>query len=138
MAESELQPHHPIVTWGTRLIGIGLIALGLHVFAPSLAAWGYGVTPVDQNGTAYLQATGMRDLALGLMTLYLLSRFRRSIGVFLMCMLVIPISDTIIVLQYGTASWKILPHAAGLIGIAVIIFFAFKEQRNLDDGHRTE
>lgn len=127
---SELLTHSPIVTWGTRLIGIGLILLGLHVFAPELAAWGYGVTPVDQNGTAYLIATGARDLALGLMTLFLLGNYRQCIGVFLLCMLVIPIADTIIVLRFGAASWKVLPHVAGLIGIAVVAFSAFKEQQN--------
>ena len=120
----------PIVTWGARLTGLGLILLGLHVFAPDLAAWGYGVEPLDANGKAYLVATGIRDLALGLMTLYLLRNFRASLGMFFLFMLVIPLADTLIVLQHGTAAWKILPHAVGIVAIAVIAFCAFKEQRS--------
>lgn len=117
-----------IVTWGTRLIGIGLVVLGLHVLLPDFAAWGYGVTPLDENGKAYLIAAGARDLSLGLMTLYLLKRHRTALGMYLFCMLIIPVADTIIVLQHGTAIWKILPHAIGVVGIAIIASFAMKEK----------
>ena len=47
---------------------------------------------------------------------------------YLFCMLIIPVADTIIVLQHGTAIWKILPHAIGVVGIAIIASFAMKEK----------
>ena len=120
--------HHPIVTWGAGLTGIGLILLGLHVLIPELAAWGYGVTPLDANGKAYLFAAGARDLSLGLMTLYLAKCHRSTLGMFFLFMLVIPIADTLIVLIHGTAWWKVAPHAAGLVVIGVISYFAFQEK----------
>ena len=119
-----------IVTWGARLTGFGLILLGLHVFLPDLAAWGYGVDPLDANGKAYLVAAGARDLSLGLMTLYLLKYHRSSLGMFFVFMMIIPIADTLIVLQHGSAAWKVLPHAVGLIAIAIISYSAFQENNN--------
>lgn len=120
--------HNPIVTWGAALTGIGLIVLGLHVFLPDLAAWGYGVTPLEPNGKAYLVATGMRDLSLGLMTLYLLKHFRAAIGMFFLFMLVIPIADTAIVLMHGSNPINVLPHAVGIVAVAIISWLAFKER----------
>ena len=128
--QSPSSNHNPIVTWGSRLTGAGLIVLGLHVFLPDLAAWGYGVTPLDANGKAYLVAAGARDLSLGLMTLYLLKYHRFTLGVFFLFMLIIPIADTFIVLNHGTSAWKIFPHAAGLIVISVISYLAFQERKS--------
>ncbi len=118
-----------IVTWGSVLTGAGLILLGMHVFVPEFAAWGYGVEPLDDKGTAYLTATGARDLSLGLMTLYLLKYHRAAIAIFMLCMLVVPVADTLIVLKYGEQVWKILPHAVGIVGISAISYFAFAEQK---------
>ncbi len=120
--------HNPLVTWGAALTGIGLIVLGLHVFLPDLAAWGYGVHPLEGNGTAYLVAAGMRDLSLGLMTLYLLKNHRSSIGMFFLFMLVIPVADTAIVLTQGSHPAKVLPHAVGIVAVAAISWLAFREQ----------
>lgn len=125
MPEPEL---NPLVTWGARLTGIGLIALGLHVFLPDLAAWGYGVFPLEPNGKAYLVAAGMRDLSLGLMTLYLLGAHRETLGMFFLFLLVIPIADTAIVLVHGSNPVKILPHAVGVVALPIISWLAFREQ----------
>lgn len=121
--------NHPIVTWGSILTGVGLIILGLHVLATDFAATGYGVSPLDANGKAYLLAAGARDLALGMTTLYLLKCNRSALAAYFFCMLTIPIADTMIVLGYGNAIWKIWPHAIGAVGIAVIGIFAFRENR---------
>ena len=110
------------------LIGFGLLLLGLHVLVPDFAAWRYGVSPLDENGKAYLIAAGARDLSLGFMTLYLLKYHRAALGMYLLCMLIIPIADTIVVLQYSTATWKILPHAIGVVGIAAVAYCAKREQ----------
>lgn len=120
---------NPIVSWGATLTGTGLILLGLHVFVPEFAAWGYGVYPLEPNGEGYLIATGMRDLSLGLVTLYLLKNFRASLGMFFLFLLVIPIADTVIVLMYGSSPTKVLPHAVGIVALAVISILAFGEQK---------
>lgn len=122
---------NPLVTWGASLTGIGLIVLGLHVFLPDLAAWGYGVTPLEPNGKAFLVAAGMRDLSLGLMTLYLLTNFRAAIGMFFLLMLIIPVADTAIVLMHGSNPVSVMPHAVGIVAVAVISWLAFGEQKNV-------
>ena len=96
---------------------------------PDLASWGYGVSPLEPNGKAFLVATGMRDLSLGLMTLYLLKNFRAAMGMFLLLMLVIPVADTAIVLVHGSNPVRVLPHAVGIVAIAVISWLAFGEKR---------
>ena len=131
MTDTKLVPN-PLVTWGTTLTGIGLIVLGLHVFLPDLASWGYGVSPLEPNGKAYLVAAGMRDLALGLMTLYLLKNFRAAIGMFFLFMLIIPIADVSIVLMHGSEPIKILPHAVGVVALAIISWLAFGERSQSD------
>ena len=128
VAQSKASYPSVIVTWGSRLTALGLILLGLHVLFPDFAAWGYGVDPVGDNGKAYVTAAGFRDLSLGLMTLFLLQNHRSALGWFFVLMMIVPMADLIIVLQYGSAAWKVLPHAIGLIGIGVIAFSAFKEQ----------
>jgi hypothetical protein len=122
---------NPLVTWGATLTGVGLIVLGLHVFLPDLASWGYGVSPLESNGKAYLVAAGMRDLSLGLMTLYLLKNFRAAIGMFFLLMLVIPVADTAIVLMHGSNPINVTPHAVGIVAVAVISWLAFGEQKNV-------
>jgi hypothetical protein len=120
-----------LVTWGATLTGAGLILLGLHVFVPEFAAWGYGVYPLEPKGEGYLIATGMRDLSLGLITLYLLRNFRAALGMFFLFLLVVPIADTAIVLKYGASPAKVFPHAVGIVVLAVISMLAFGEQKNL-------
>ncbi|MEL7498632.1 MAG: DUF4267 domain-containing protein [Planctomycetota bacterium] len=117
-----------IVTIGAWLTGVGLILLGLQCLVYPGAADGYGVSPLDANGTAFLLATGMRDFVLGLVTIYLLLRHRATLPIFFLIMIILPLADTLIVLKYGTQLIGILPHVVGIVGLSVIAWFAFHEQ----------
>lgn len=118
---------NPIVTFGGWITGIGLILLALQCFVYPGVAEGYGVAPVDDNGFAYLLATGMRDLFLGITTIYLMLRFRAALPFYFLAMIVVPVADTLIVLRYGDSMLSTLPHVAGIIGLAVFSFFAYRE-----------
>lgn len=121
---------HLIVTFGGWITGIGLILLALQCFVYPGVEEGYGVAPVDEKGFAYLLATGMRDLFLGITTIYLLLHFRASLPFFFLAMLIVPISDTLIVLRYGDSMLSAWPHVVGIIGLSVISFFAYHESEN--------
>ena len=126
------QSHNPIVTIGGWITGMGLIFLGLHcLFFPNVAE-GYGVSPVDDKGFAYLLATGMRDLFIGIATIYLLIRFRAALPFYFFAMLIIPIADVLIVLRYGDSYINTWPHAAGIIALSLISYLAFREARGHD------
>ena len=121
-------PNSPIVTIGSWMAGIGLIMLAVQCLVYPGAAEGYGVSPVDERGFAYLLATGMRDLTLGILTIYLLLNFRAALGFFFLVMLVVPIADTLIVMQYGNSLFSIWPHVGGLVVLAVLSILCIRER----------
>ena len=103
--------------------------LAIQCFVYDGAADGYGVSPIDSNGFAYLLATGMRDFSLGLITLFLLLKFRQALPVYFLLLAFVPVADTLIVIRYGTSILSLAPHLIGLIGLLVISFFAFQESK---------
>ena len=119
-----------IVTIGVWLTGIGLILLSIQCFVYPGVAEGYGVWPVDENGFAYLLATGMRDLFMGIATIYLLLRFRDALAFYFLAMIIVPVADTLIVLRYGESWISIWPHVAGMLVLAAISFAAHRENAN--------
>ena len=121
-----------VVTCGAWLTGIGLVLLGLQCLVFSGAADGYGVSPIDEKGFAYLLATGMRDLALGLITIYLLLCFRSALAVYFALLIIIPFADALIVLNYGNSVLSLAVHLVGVVGLCVITAYAALEQRNAD------
>ena len=117
-----------IVTIGSWFTGLGLILLAIQCLIYPGAAEGYGVSPIDEKGFAYLLATGMRDLFFGLVTIYLLLNFRAALGVFFLAMLIVPIADTLIVLRYGNSLLSTWPHVTGIFVIGILSFLSFREQ----------
>jgi len=119
-----------LVTLGVVGMGIALLGLGLlSLFAPEFASEGYGI-PLGDERSAYLIATGMRDIVLGLVALALLWRHRGAIPLFLLCMLILPIADVAIVLAHGKAWPGVLPHAGGAVGIAMLAALALRDSRS--------
>lgn len=118
-----------IVTWGSWIAGIGLILLAAQCFVYQGAADGYGVSPVDDKGFAYLLATGMRDLSLGMTTIFLLLKHRSSLGIYFLLLTVVPIADTLIVLRYGNSVFNLAPHVIGIVGLLAIAYLAIQEQK---------
>ena len=125
-----------VVTVGSWIAGVGLILLALQCFVYPDVAKGYGVSPVDDNGFAYLLATGMRDLFMGVATIYLLLWHRTALPFYFLAMLIVPIADTSIVLRYGDSWISTLPHVIGIIGLAVLSWLAYREQGRKGDAIR--
>ncbi len=119
-----------IVTWGAWLTGVGLILLGVQCLVFPGAADGYGVSPIDEKGFAYLLATGMRDLSLGLITIYLLLRFRSALAVYFALLIIIPVADALIVWNYGNSLVSLGVHLVGVVGLCVIAVCAALDQRS--------
>lgn len=75
------------------------------LFQPAAAAAGYGVPArPDGDAGAYLSIKGVRDGAFGLVGLALLAFAGAGAEAwFMLCVAVIPLSDTLIVLRHGGA-----------------------------------
>ncbi|QSB14557.1 DUF4267 domain-containing protein [Natronosporangium hydrolyticum] len=106
-------PRTPLILAG--LLGAGIIVIGLRfLISPETAATNFGV-PATGSGeaSAYLATKGVRDIASGLFGLLLLARgLYRTLGGFLLLAALIPIVDTVIVLNHGGS----LPVALGIHG----------------------
>ena len=118
-----------IVTVGAWITGVSLILLGCLCLVFDGIAEGYGVFPVDEKGTGYLLATGMRDVSLGMVTLFLLLRFRAAMPVYLCLLSFIPFADALIVLKYGSPGLSLGIHVVGFFGLIVMAVCAFREQK---------
>src|SRR4051812_49897046 len=88
---------------GTLAAGIILIGARF-VFAPRVAATGYGVLPdVDRDSVrAYLSVKGVRDIATGVFVIILMiAGATHLIGWVMLAATVIPLADATIVLRSG-------------------------------------
>jgi len=114
-----------LVTIGTVLLGLALIGLGVHVLWPAIASKGYGM-PIGDDNPGYLLAAGARDAALGLMALGILVWHRRTLPLFLSCLVLVPLADVAIVMAHGTGLKGIGPHAFGTVGLVVLAAMAWR------------
>ena len=133
MSNSSVPEHNlanPVITVGSWITGVGLILLAVQCLVYPGAAEGYGVSPIDDNGFAYLLATGMRDLFFGIVTIYLLLNFRPALGVYYLAMLIVPIADALIVLRYGNSLLSLWPHVAGIFVVGALSILCFREQHS--------
>lgn len=110
------------------LVGLGIIYVGANfLLGPETAAAGYGV-PVSAEGNfgAFLSVKGIRDIGTGLALLvpFALGQ-RRVTGWVLLALTVIPITDGLIVLSYGSVAtafgWHFSTATLMLIGVALIL-----------------
>ncbi|MGW5193752.1 DUF4267 domain-containing protein [Kribbella sp. NPDC004138] len=89
----------------TVLLGIFPLTFGSRfLFDGAGAAAGFGIDPWP-TGTAagYFPVKGIRDIALGLvlLTLFVVLRQRRTTGVIMAVLVIIPITDMIVVFSHG-------------------------------------
>ncbi len=117
------------IYWLTVAVAVGIIFIGARfLFAPDVAARGFGIPLADPDDAAFLFVKGARDIVSGLIFLVLLwSGERRLIGALLLVATLIPISDGVIVLSsigwrpvlaihWGTALYMLLLSFALLWG----------------------
>jgi hypothetical protein len=86
------------------VIAVGIIFIGgRFLWAPSLAAAGYGVPAgTEPRSRAYLSAKGIRDVASGLFIAVLMAfGSAHALGWFMLVATIIPIADGAIVLHQG-------------------------------------
>jgi len=86
------------------VIAAGIIFIGgRFLWAPSLAAAGYGVPAgTEPHSRAYLSAKGIRDIASGLFVAILMALGSpHGLGWFMLAATIIPVADGAIVLHHG-------------------------------------
>ena len=110
-------PMSPLARLGAAGLAAGLLGLGVGAMAlPEWSAQTYGV-PTDQ--VTWVQATGLRDLVLGLVILALLRR-PAALRRILPLVIVLPLGDVVLVLLAGKGLAATAPHAAGVLALAVL------------------
>ena len=107
-----------ITTLGTLALAAGLLGLGLGALvAPEWSSQTYGVPTAEPT---WVQATGMRDLILGL-ALLSLYRHRDAQRRLLPILFLLPLADVILVLLAGHPLVTAAPHLGGVLGIGVLV-----------------
>lgn len=113
--------------WLTLLTGLGLIFIGAHfLIAPLSAEAGFGIHVDTRGDYSFHYIKGIRDLFSGLaITMLLLVKEFRALGILMTCGIVIPATDFIIVvIQPNYEVSKLYPHiSAILILIALGIYY---------------
>lgn len=118
-----------VVLIGTGLTGMLLLFLGLHCFVmPEVAAQGYGL-PAGGDAGPWMQATGMRDVALGVGVIGVLWKHRGAIPLMLGCVMMLPIADAAIVVASGAALESAATHMVSGTGLAVLLLLSILNQR---------
>lgn len=114
-------PQMELFRSGMVVLSLGLLGLGVAAIAfPELSSVGYGV----QGEPAWVAATGLRDIALGLMAAGLLLRAPSALRVFLPTLILVPLGDVAFVLLWGDSVLGIAPHALGAIYITGLSMLA--------------
>ncbi len=107
-----------ITTLGTLALAVGLLGLGAGaLIAPEWSSQTYGVPTAEPT---WVQATGMRDLLLGL-ALLTLHRHPAAQRRLLPIILLLPLVDVVLVLRAGHSLATAAPHVGGVVGIGVLI-----------------
>jgi hypothetical protein len=103
------------------LISVGVISIGcFYLLSPERVLGSFGLKPPasDADTRAWLRLKGIRDLAAGLLVLTLMvTADRRSIGIALLVLAVIPFGDMSIIL--GSGGWK--PRAFSIHGVTCAV-----------------
>lgn len=115
---------HKLVLIGSVLTGVLLLFLGGHCFVvPELAAEGYGL-PAGGDAGPWMQATGMRDVALGVVLLACAWKRRGALSVVLGGVMILPIADAAIVIASGAPLEAAATHLVSGTGLAVLLLLS--------------
>ena len=106
-----------LVTFGTLALAVGLLGLGVGALvAPEWSSQTYGVPTAQPT---WVQATGMRDLILGL-ALLALRPYPDAQRRLLPILLLLPLADVVLVLLADHPLSTAAPHLGGVVGIGVL------------------
>ena len=107
------------------IIAVAILAIGcFYLASPKKILGGFGLKPPasDPDTHAWLRLKGIRDIAAGLLVLgFMLTLERRSVGIALLILAIIPLGDMSIILGSGGSKLKALSiHGVTCVVIVVI------------------
>jgi hypothetical protein len=102
--------HNAIALSLAALVAVGVVTIGcLYLVSPERISGQFGLKPPapDADTRAWLRLKGLRDLACGLLVLtMMLTTDRRSVGIALLVLAIIPFGDMSIILGSGGSKSK--------------------------------
>lgn len=108
-----------ISNMGTCLLAAGRVVLGAMCFVdPTTAANTYGLPPV----AGWVQATGVRDMVIGITTICLFVTYRPSLRVWLPLCALIPLGDAYVVVAFADANTRSNQCMVHLFAAALLMF----------------
>lgn len=115
-----------LLRYGTWILGLGLIALGVGaLLLPGPSSEAYGV-PTSE--VTWVAATGCRDLALGITVLLLVQRQPDALRWVLPPAFLLPAVDAVLVVMAGRPWLNTFPHVTGAIVIGVLAVLAWRHK----------
>lgn len=105
------------------LLSVGLIAIGVAaLLVPGFAATLYGVDATTLSARVFVSAAGARDIAIGMILIGLLVRRSDTgtIGIAVFAATLVPIFDTVSVLQASGMQPALILHAGSILPMMVL------------------
>ena len=105
------------------LVSVGFIAVGVAaLLAPGFAATLYGVDAITLSARVFVRAAGARDVAIGAILIGLLVRRSDpgSVGIAVLGATLVPIFDTVSVLQASGMQLALILHAGSIFPMMVL------------------
>jgi hypothetical protein len=124
-------------TLGTWILSCGLIAIGfLCFYDPFYAAnlFGLPLSPLTAGARGFVEALGLRDAALGAITLALHRSRRDALHFIVLAVFFVPLGDAIITYRRARRVVACVPHCAGAscVGILWLLLLIQRQQRPLE------
>ena len=118
--------HNAIPLSLAALIAVGVIVIGcFYLVSPERALGSFGLKPPasDADTRAWLRLKGIRDVASGLVVLTMMLADRRSIGIALLVLAIIPLGDMAIVLRSGGSKSRALSIHGVTCAVILVVGF---------------
>jgi len=84
----------------------------------------YGL-PISDTAKGWMAATGLRDGGLGVTAIALFLLDRPALRIFVPTLLVVPLGDAVVTLQFGGSAIGAATHCLGAVAILLLAIFAW-------------
>lgn len=122
-----------ILRFLVALLGVGLVAVGVSaVLAPGFAATLYGVDATTLSARVFVRSAGARDVAIGAILIGLLARRcdTRTMGIAVLGATLVPVFDTVSVLQASGLRLPLILHAGSILPLIVLAIALIRVRDN--------
>jgi hypothetical protein len=117
----------------TLITGLLLVFIGARfLLMPHVAELAFGIQTPTGNDYSFHYIKGIRDMAVGLVILLmLLTRTERGLGILLLTITIVPVTDFLIVLNApGHLTERLYPHiTAVILGIALGVYYLLTSRK---------